>query len=174
MSLDWVEAAFGDPCRECGYSWSIGRDEALAVVAALPARYRAATVGATGQERHPDLGWNVTQYTSHVVDNLRMSAERIVGALESGDTHVGVYDPDALAEARHYEQVKLPGALWSLDRSVAAWIEAMTRGFDAGLVLQHATRGEQPAGDTAIANAHDAFHHAWDIERTIAAVSPAS
>ena len=167
MGLEWAAETFGDPCRECGFVWSIDRQEALALVAALPARYRAATAGATGEERHPDLGWNVTEYTSHVVDNLRMSGERIIGALESGDTHVGVYDPDALAIARRYDQVKLAGALWSLERSVDAWTEAMTRGFAADLVLQHAKRGQQSVGDTAIANAHDASHHAWDIERTL-------
>lgn len=169
MSLDWAEAAFGEPCRECGYSWSTSRTEALALVDGLPARYRELTDGATGQERHPDLGWNVTQYISHVVDNLRMSAERMIGALESGDTRVGVYSPDELAAARHYEQVKLAGALWSLENSVAAWTSAMARAFADELVLQHEVRGLQTAGETAVANAHDAYHHAWDIARTLRA-----
>ena len=171
MSLDWAESTFGDPCRECGFSWATSREDALTLVTTLPARYRELTASASGTERHPDLGWNVTQYVSHVVDNLRMSAERMVGALESGDHAVGVDDPDALAIARRYDQVRLPGALWSLENSVAAWIAAMGRAFDADLVLQHETRGEQTAGETAIANAHDAFHHAWDVERSL---SPAS
>jgi hypothetical protein len=167
VSLDWAEEAFGDPCRECGYAWSISREDAFDLVTALPARYRDATSGASGEERHPDLTWNVTQYVSHVVDNLRMSAERMVGALESGDPRVTAYSPDELAAARHYDQVKLPGALWSFENSVSAWTVAMARAFEADLVLQHEVRGAQTAGETAIANAHDAYYHAWDIDRTL-------
>ena len=169
MSLDWAVTTFGNPCRECGYSWDISREDALELVARLPARYRELTAGATGAEGIPELGWNVTQYVSHVVDNLRMSAERIVGALESGDARIGVYNPDDLAAARRYDQVRLAGALWSFDRSVDAWLEAMRLGFDADLELQHETRGQQSVGETAISNAHDAFHHAWDLQRILAA-----
>lgn len=169
MSLDWAVATFGDPCRQCGFSWGMTRDEALRLVATLPTRYREATATASGEERIPDLSWNVTQYVSHVVDNLRMSGERIVEALESGDHRVTAFDPDALAIARRYDRVKLAGALWSLDNSVAAWTTAMSRGFERDLVLQHEVRGEQTVGETAVANAHDAHHHAWDVERILAA-----
>jgi hypothetical protein len=48
--------------------------------------------------------------------------------------------PDLLAQARRYDDVSL-----------------------AGLVLQHATRGPQRAGDVARNNAHDTHHHLWDI-----------
>ncbi|MEO8094880.1 MAG: hypothetical protein ABI632_08105 [Pseudolysinimonas sp.] len=167
MSLDWAVTTFGEPCRECGYSWAISREDAHALVAGLPARYREITAGATGEERIPELSWNVTEYISHVVDNLRMSGERMIGAIESGDHRVVAFDPDGLAIARRYDRVKLPGALWSLENSVAAWSFAMSRAFDAELVVDHETRGAQTAGETAIANAHDAYHHAWDLGRIL-------
>jgi hypothetical protein len=35
-------------------------------------------------------------------------------------------------------------------------------------VLQHPERGRQTVQDVALNNAHDAYHHAWDVERSIA------
>lgn len=166
----WGAARFGDPCRECQFVWELGPRDAVLLVERMPERFAAAVVGASGQERHPDLGWDVTGYVAHVGDNLRNWAERVTGARLSGDPHVAGYSPDALAVARTYDQIRLPAALWTLGWSVSAWSEALDAALDAGVVLEHATRGAQRAEDIARNNAHDAFHHLWDVERTLAAV----
>lgn len=168
MTEIWGVARFGDPCRECGFSWTITGARAIDIVRGIPSHYREIAAGATGYERHPDLGWNVTEYVCHVTDNLRNWAERLIGVIKSGELSVGAYDQDALGEARQYDRVPLVAALWSLDRAVAAWIEATTLALDYSLVLVHDTRGRMAAIDVVHGNAHDAHHHGWDIERILA------
>jgi hypothetical protein len=163
----WGAGKFGDPCRECGFSWEISSQHALAIVAGTPARFRELTAAATGRERHPDLGWDVASYTSHVADNLRNWSERFVGATSEGVLHIPAFRVDAIADARLYATIPLSGALWSLERSVAGWLETARLVLDASLVFEHELRGTQPAHDIVLSNSHDAYHHAWDLTRIL-------
>jgi hypothetical protein len=43
-----------------------------------------------------------------------------------------------------------------------------------GTVVVHPERGPLTLGDVVGANAHDAFHHGWDIERILDPAPPAS
>ena len=103
----------------------------------------------------------------HVADNLRIWAERLAGAALGGSRQVGRYDADLLAQARLYEAIPIAGALWSLQHAAGAWAAAFRLALDNGVVLIHPDRGEQTASDVARTNAHDAFHHEWDIRRSI-------
>ncbi|WP_443261415.1 hypothetical protein [Streptomyces sp. SDT5-1] len=133
----------------------------------LHARYADQARGRRGDERHPDLAWNVSAYVSHVTDNLRTWAERLAGARIAGIRQVPGYDQDLLAQARHYNDVSLAGALWSLQRAADAWVESVSAALDEDVTLEHADRGVQRAEDVARNNSHDAAHHAWDIERIL-------
>ena len=84
---------------------------------------------------------------------------------------MGAYNENELADARNYEAIPLPSALWALSRSVADWREAVGLSSPAGTVLVHPERGEQSLSDVVHSNAHDAFHHRWDIERTLEAAT---
>ncbi|MGW2343102.1 hypothetical protein [Streptomyces sp. NPDC001661] len=163
----WGARLYGNPCRDCGFDWSLTPCEAIGQVEDLPARYAALTRGRRGDEGHPELAWNIAAYTSHVTDNLRNWAERLAGARLAGLRHVPGYDQDLLAQARHYNDVPLAGALWSLQRAVSAWAESVSAALKEDVVLEHADRGVQRAEDVARNNAHDAAHHAWDIERIL-------
>ena len=77
------------------------------------------------------------------------------------------YDPDLVAQARHYNEIAPVAALWSLEHAVSAWVASVTAALKCGVVLRHATRGIQRAEDVARNNAHDGHHHAWDIERIL-------
>jgi len=164
----WGAGLYGDPCRDCGFEWSLSPGDAVRVVEELPARGRMLLDGRTGFERHPDLGWTPAAYVSHVTDNLRNWAERLAGARLSGAADVPGYDPDLVAEARHYNEIAPAAALWSLERRGAAWAASVTAALDAEVVLRHATRGPQRAEDVARNNAHDGHHHLWDIRRILA------
>lgn len=168
-TTDWGAAIYGDPCRQCGFGWMIGRPDAVAVVAATPARYAALLGGRTGAERHPDLAWPVVAYVCHVGDNLRIWAERLAGLALGATEPVSPYDEGALARVRAYDDIALPGALWSLGRAVADWQEAVGLVADRGVLLVHPERGEQDLPAVVRSNAHDAYHHGWDIERSVAA-----
>lgn len=164
----WGVALYGNPCRACGYEWPVSPELAVALVGEIPNRYAALLSWATGRERHPDLEWTVGAYVCHVVDNLRIWAERLAGAgLGGGSTQVVSYDGEALASARGYASVSLPASLWSLRHAALDWRDAVLLASACGALLMHESRGEQTWSDVARNNAHDAFHHEWDIRRSL-------
>jgi hypothetical protein len=164
---NWGAALYGDPCAECGYEWSLPRGKAVDVVAAIADRYTELLAGTDGRARHPDLDWNAGAYVCHVGDNLRIWAERLAGAAGGDATAVPGYDADLLGRARDYNLVPVDGALWSLYRAARGWIDAVDLATHAEVVLRHAGRGEQRVDDVVSNNAHDAFHHGWDIQRSL-------
>ena len=164
----WGAALYGDPCRACGFDWSLTPPEAVGWVRGWGARLAVVTAGADGTERRPSGGWTVTEYVCHVGDNLRQWSERLQGALLVQRTRVAGYDPDALAAARGYAALPLAAAAWSSELAAAAWAEVVGRALGEEVVLQHATRGAQRAADVARNNCHDAYHHLWDIREILA------
>ena len=122
---------------------------------------------ATGTEQLPGLGWNVCGYIAHMTDNTRIWAERLVAVARGADPHVVPYDPDLLGEARHYNEVALQGATWSLRIAVANWLAAVDEADPAEVVMLHSERGAMELSDVVASNAHDAFHHRWDLARIL-------
>lgn len=169
----WGADLYGDPCHGCGYDWSLPPRQAIHVLEGLPSRFRALLDGCTGHERHPDLSWGPVAYVCHVVDNLRIWAEGLAAGVRlSDEVSVPGYDPDLLAEARRYHRIAPEAALWSLERAAVGWSETVMAALDCGVVLRHAARGIQCAEDVALNNTHDSYHHVWDIERILDAVTP--
>jgi hypothetical protein len=164
---DWGRTTYGDPCRECGFSWSLSLEETVSLVRAAPDVFAALVSGADGSERHPDLGWPVVAYICHVADNLRIWAERLAGLAAGDNRPVARYDQDLLAEARRYREISLAGALWSLDRASTDWTRAVLLAEATGVTLVHPDRGAQSLLDVARSNAHDSCHHGWDVRRTL-------
>jgi DinB family protein len=163
----WGAALYGNPCRECGFDWSITPQDAIAWVAAFDVRLAEATTDATGDRRRPSGGWSVTEYVAHIGDNLRQWAERVQGARLDGRIKIAGYDPDELATARRYSDLTLGAASWSACHAAALWVSALTAAVTEGVELHHATRGVQRAEDVARNNCHDAYHHLWDIQEII-------
>ncbi len=163
----WGKTLYGDPCRECGYDWSTRPEAAIALVAAIPQRYTDLLHGQDSSRRHPNLEWTAGAYVCHVTDNLRIWAERLAGAALGGGTDVPGYDQALLGRARAYNQLPVAGALWSLRHAATEWAEAIDLAMGGHVVLMHAGRGRQDPADVAHNNAHDAYHHEWDIRRTL-------
>jgi hypothetical protein len=136
-------------------------------VARIAERYADLLAGTDGRARHPDLQWDAGGYVCHVTDNLRIWAERLAGAACGGGTAVPGYDADLLGRARGYNLVPVEGALWSLRRAGQNWVDALALAEPSDVVLRHAGRGEQRVADVISNNAHDAFHHGWDIQRSL-------
>ena len=59
--------------------------------------------------------------------------------------------------------------LWSLDRASGDWQVAIEETAAGGVVPIHPDRGEQTLTAVVRSNAHDGFHHRWDIERSLPA-----
>jgi hypothetical protein len=123
---------------------------------------------ADGTECHSDLSWSVSSSVCHVADNLRIWAERLAG-FGAGEMGVAPYDERLLAAARRYADIPLAAALWSLERARGDWHAAVARAPHEGLVVIHSECGEMRLEDIARGIAHDSFHHAWDIRRTLEA-----
>lgn len=77
------------------------------------------------------------------------------------------YDPDLLAEARHYNDVALEGATWSFRIAVKNWLTAVEVAQPTGVVVLRSERGAVELQDLVAANAHDSFHHRWDLTRIL-------
>jgi hypothetical protein len=163
---EWSRRLYGEPCRECGFSWSITTAGATDLVADLPAHLLAALAEAIGDERIPQLRWSVTAYVAHIGDNLRIWAERLAGISGGASPVVGSYDENLLAEARGYDSISLPAALWTLERATDDWLEVV-RNAPTDLVMAHPDRGAIDLDEIVRSNAHDAAHHVWDIERSL-------
>lgn len=163
----WGAALYGNPCRACGYEWSISFEAAVVLVSTTPSRYSDLLEGRDASLRHADLDWSAGAYVCHVTDNLRIWAERLAGAALGGETRVPGYDAGLLGRARAYNLIPLVGALWSLRHAARDWVEAVEAAVRSDVVLLHAGRGEQRTTDVARNNAHDAAHHEWDIRRSL-------
>jgi hypothetical protein len=163
----WGAPLYGDPCRACGFTWSAGQASSTALMRSLPDSIDELVTGAAGTERHPDLGWNVSGYIAHMTDNSRIWAERLIAVARGADAHVVPYDPDLLAESRHYNDVALQGATWSFRIAVENWLKAVGEAGPAGVVMLHSERGAMELSDVVASNVHDAFHHGWDLTRIL-------
>jgi hypothetical protein len=171
---EWGRRTYGDPCRECGYAWTITEAGAIDLVRAVPDRYAELLDGCAGTVHGAGLAWSARAYVCHVADNLRIWAERLAGASTAPGVPsvVAAYDENRLAEARVYEAVPMAGALWSLRRAVGDWLDAVTLATAQRTVLVHPARGEMTVGDVVRSNAHDAHHHARDVERILDDAGP--
>jgi hypothetical protein len=163
---EWSRRLYGEPCRECGFSWSITTADAKGLVAGVPSQLAVMLAEASGNERLPQLTWSVTAYVAHIGDNLRIWAERLAGITRGGSPVVAGYDEHLLAEARAYGSISLPAVQWTLQRSTNDWLEAVTNA-PADLVMAHPERGAIDLDEIVRSNAHDAAHHMWDIERSL-------
>jgi hypothetical protein len=164
---NWGAALYGEPCRECGFTWSAGLDATISLLRDIPDSIDDLVENATGKEGLPDLGWNVSGYIAHMTDNTRIWSERLIAVARGADAHVVPYDPDLLAEARQYNEVALQGATWSLRVAVADWLDGIEEAHRAGVVMLHSERGAMELFDVVASNAHDAVHHRWDVTRIL-------
>jgi hypothetical protein len=163
----WGAPLYGEPCRECGFTWAAGQAGSVSLMRAMPDGIEELVSDASGMERLPELAWNVCGYIAHMTDNTRIWAERLVAVARGADAHVVPYDPDLLAEARRYNEIALRGATWSFRIAVANWLAAVDEAEPAGVVMLHSERGAMELADVVASNAHDAFHHRWDLARIL-------
>ncbi len=159
---------FGSPCRECGFEWTRPADEMGEEMGALVPTLETLLVSATGSEARAGLDWSITEYVSHVADNLRIWAERLAGARLGTSARIGSYDQDDLARARHYEAIPLSASLWSLRQGVAMWATEVEAATGAATRLDHPEVGILEVADVVALTAHDSWHHVSDIRGILA------
>jgi hypothetical protein len=159
---DFVRAAYGDPCRECGFAWSAEPPLCVALVSDAPTRFESVLAGHDGNETHPNLEWNATAYVVHVADVLRIWSDRIAAVALGASDPVVPYDEDRLGDTRGYVRLPLPGALWSLGRAVGDW-QAAEQLASGTVTLDHPEQGPLPLDDVRRIMAHEIEHHVADL-----------
>ena len=163
---------YGQPCRECAFSWDSSVEDAEVLIASLPTTFAALLKGHDGSERFENAPWSATSYIYHVADNLKIWAERLADIGLDGTGNVVAYDQDALAKSRGYDSLPLRAALWTLDRATADWRAARSLAASKfGAVLHHPEMGDQSLDEVVLQVAHDAAHHVFDVRRAIEARS---
>jgi hypothetical protein len=163
----WWREEYGSPCRECGFDWSIEPEEAIRAVEGLPGAWAGVLAGTTGNEVPPAATWSAKAYVFHVADNLRIFAERLEGVRAGGPRDLIGYDENELAATRHYEEMSLPAALWSIAHAVPLWAAASRAALADDTTFRHSEYGELRASEIVRAPAHDALHHDWDVRRAV-------
>lgn len=121
---------------------------------------RRATRRLPSSRLHPSCRYNTRSSSNNVALN-----KRLVGAARGSERPIAPYDAELLARARSYAAVPIEGALWSLRLAADAWGKAVAIAGEQGVMLAHPDRGPKTVSDIVRNNAHDAHHHAWDVER---------
>jgi hypothetical protein len=165
---EWGPQTYGDPCSGCGFSWQASPPTIGSIIDTAAVEFESLVAGRTGSERIPSLAWSVRAYVWHAGDNLRIWAERLVGAASGGIHPVPGYDQDQLAEARGYDSMPVGAALWSLARATGDWHEALSM-IDGrvAVAFEHPTMGSYTVADVARQVAHDLYHHLDDVRRIL-------
>jgi hypothetical protein len=161
----WGADGYGDPCRECGYRWSMETADALALIARAPQRFTVLLAGGDGTGRAAGLTWDAREYVAHVADNLRIWGERLSALTPGAILPIAPYDQDALAAVRAYRQLPVASVLWSVGQSAAAFVELWPI-VPADARLDHPESGEMDPVQVLVQVAHDTAHHLVDVERS--------
>ena len=166
---EFLRVAYGDPCRECGFDWSVEPATCVAIIGNATTRFRALLAGQQGQEAHATLQWNATAYVVHVADVLRIWADRVAAAALGSSDPIVPYDEGRLGDVRRYVSLPLPGAFWSLGRAVGDWQAAEQLTESAVVSLAHPEQGSLPLDDVRRIMAHEIEHHAADLMLIVSA-----
>ena len=153
-------------CAECGYTWAQPIDEAVAVVADLPAGIdRAVDLGAPASRRAPAPGtWSQGAYVWHLVDVMSIGTERLWTIADDPGAGLRCWDENALAQVREYERQSPVVGLRALKAAVRRWVDA-ARAADPDAAISHDGGGVMTTADVIRRNAHEAVHHLLDISR---------
>ena len=151
-------------CAECGFDWAVARENAIDLVPQVPDAAAAAL--ACVQEPMQRIGrrWSASMYVWHLVDVLRIGAERLFTLTHDPGRGITCWDENALAEARQYEQLSPGVGLIVLRSAAREWAEAASKA-PAETTVRHPQFGNLGALEIIRRNAHEVHHHLMDINR---------
>lgn len=151
-------------CEECGFDpATLTFEDCVAIVEDGPDRWAAAMPAAASTQ-----AWSPLQYLWHVVDVLRVGAERLWSITLDPAAVLGTLDADALAAARHYEDQSVIVGIQCLRAAANVWAgAALSCPPDAR--SPHTVVGTVGRDDEAVRNAHEVVHHLMDVGGATAA-----
>jgi len=151
-------------CAECGFDWQMTRQNAIELVAQVPGAAAAAMTGINDPTQRTGGRWSASMYVWHLVDVLRIGAERLLTLTHDPDRGITCWDENALAEARRYEQLSPGVGVIILRSATEAWT-TVAAVAPANIQVHHPRFGSLGALEIIRRNAHEAHHHLMDINR---------
>jgi hypothetical protein len=151
-------------CEECGFAWTISRDDAIDLVAQLPETATAAVARIHQPMQQIGVRWSASMYVWHLVDDLRIGTERLLTLTHDPGRDVTCWDENALADIRRYAQLSPAVGLIVLRTAAREWAGA-ARKAPAEAAVRHPQFGDLGALEIIRRNAHEAHHHLMDINR---------
>ena len=103
-------------------------------------------------------------YVWHLVDVLRIGAERLFTLTHDPGRGITCWDENALAEALRYEQLSPGVGLIVLRSAAREWVKAASNA-PAETTVRHPEFGNLGALEITRRNAHEVHHHLMDINR---------
>ena len=167
----WRESRYGacvrwkptdEVCPECGFDWSTGRDNCVVIVRHAPDDAAAAIDSITDATEQHGSRWSPSMYVWHLVDVLRIGAERLITIQLEPAWGIPCWDENLLAEARRYRQLSVNVGVKALATATDQWLEAVDDTPETR--VEHAVFGTLTTLDVIRRNAHEVQHHLWDIE----------
>ena len=151
-------------CAECGFAWTISRDDAIDLVTQLPVSATAALARVHQPTRQAGPRWSASMYVWHLVDVLRIGTERLLTLTHDPGRGITCWDENALAETRRYAQLSPAVGLMVLRTAAREWAAAASEA-PAEAVVRHPQFEDLGALEIIRRNAHEAHHHLMDINR---------
>src|SRR5215468_10521742 len=152
-------------CAECGFNWQMTRQNAIELVAQVPGAAAAAMTGINDPTQRTGRRWSAAMYVWHLVDVLRIGAERLLTLTHDPERGITCWDENALAEARRYEQLSLAVGLIVLGAAAREWSGA-AQAAPSEAEVRHPQFGSLGALEIIRRNAHEVRHHLMDINRS--------
>jgi hypothetical protein len=151
-------------CAECGFDWEIPRQDAIDLVAQVPDAAVAAITRIHDPAQCADDCWSASMYVWHLVDILRIGTERLLTLTHDPDRGTTCWDENALAEARHYQQLSPAVGLIVLRSAAQAWTTTAALA-PPDVQIRHPQLGSLGALEIIRRNTHEVHHHLMDINR---------
>jgi hypothetical protein len=140
-------------CAECGFDWQMTRQNAIKLVAQVPGAGAAAITGTNDPTQRTGERWSASMDVWHLVDVLRIGAERLLTLAHDPDRGITCWDENALAEARRYQRLSPAVGVIMLRSAAEAWTTAAA-GAPADIQVRHPQFGSLGALEIIRRNAN--------------------
>lgn len=151
-----------DICPECGFDWTQGRVDAIAVVTGGAGR--ADQILKDLEDPYTRYGerWSASMYLWHLVDVLRIGRVRLMTLEVDPQRGIPCWDENALAASLSYEMLSWQVGLEFLRAETPLWLEAARSASETSR-LEHSQFGAISAREVICRNAHEVKHHLQDM-----------
>lgn len=158
----YLVARYGDPCRRCGFVWTLDRQTARELVEGASDRLSAVRRAPAELRTSSDGAWGAAGYIAHLADTFRIWAVRLAAASLDPGAVIAPYDEGLLGDVIGYDRASLEASLWALDRAVEDWRAARSLA-KTNVRLKHPEQGSLTADGAQTILAHEVHHHTMDI-----------